>query len=142
MSASETLEVMRDNKEETKKSAAAEAKRRRMVSGARNNVSFSRALSRAALRSLTAFEGLFVFAGRDFAGDFFGVGFGDFVASGLGDAARRGDFAVTLPQAFKNAGYGDDSVIEVIAAISAHTFTNLYNHVHATEIDFPTPPST
>ena len=93
MSASETLEVMRDNKEETKKSAAAEAKRRRMVSGARNNVSFSRALSRAALRSLTAFEGLFVFAGRDFAGDFFGVGFGDFVAGGLGDAARRGDFA-------------------------------------------------
>ena len=73
MSASETLEVMRDNKEETKKSAAAEAKRRRMVSGARNNVSFSRALSRAALRSLTAFEGLFVFAGRDFAGDFYGL---------------------------------------------------------------------
>ena len=45
-------------------------------------------------------------------------------------------------EAFKNAGYGDQAVIEVIAAISAHTFTNLYNHVHATEIDFPTPPAT
>ena len=91
MSASETLEVMRDNKEETKKSAAAEAKRRRMVSGARNNVSFSRALSRAALRSLTAFEGVFVFAGRDFAGDFFGVGFA--TRCRRQNAARRGDFA-------------------------------------------------
>ena len=44
-------------------------------------------------------------------------------------------------EAFKNAGYGDQAVIEVIAAISAHTFTNLYNHVHATDLDFPAAPS-
>ena len=44
-------------------------------------------------------------------------------------------------EAFKDAGYGDQAVIEVIAAISAHTFTNLYNHVHATEVDFPEVPS-
>ena len=45
-------------------------------------------------------------------------------------------------ESFRNAGYGDQAVIEVIAAISTHTFTNLYNHVHATEVDFPVPPST
>ncbi len=44
-------------------------------------------------------------------------------------------------EAFKSAGYGDPAVIEVIAAISAHTFTNLYNHVHATDLDFPAAPS-
>ena len=73
---------MRDNKEETKKSAAAEAKRRRMVSGARNNVSFSRALSRAALRCSAAAEGLNASLRAELGGDFFGVGFGDFVAGG------------------------------------------------------------
>jgi uncharacterized peroxidase-related enzyme len=44
-------------------------------------------------------------------------------------------------ETFRNAGFGDDAVIEVLAAISAHTFTNLYNHVHATDVDFPTPPT-
>ena len=43
--------------------------------------------------------------------------------------------------AFRGAGYDDKAVIEVIAAISAHTFTNLYNHVHATDVDFPIPPT-
>ena len=43
--------------------------------------------------------------------------------------------------AFREAGYDDKAVIEVIAAISAHTFTNLYNHVHATDVDFPIPPT-
>ena len=44
-------------------------------------------------------------------------------------------------QAFTDAGFDDTGVIEVLAAISVNTFTNLYNHVHATEVDFPTPPS-
>lgn len=41
--------------------------------------------------------------------------------------------------AFRDAGFGDDAVVEVLAAISVNTFTNLYNHVHETEIDFPEP---
>ena len=43
-------------------------------------------------------------------------------------------------QAFLAAGFDNSAVIEVIAAISVNMFTNLYNHVHATEVDFPTPP--
>ena len=43
-------------------------------------------------------------------------------------------------QSFLDAGFDDAGVIEVLAAISVNTFTNLYNHVHATEVDFPTPP--
>jgi uncharacterized peroxidase-related enzyme len=39
--------------------------------------------------------------------------------------------------AFRQAGYGDDAVIEVIAEIAVSVFTNLFNHVHETEIDFP-----
>ena len=45
-------------------------------------------------------------------------------------------------ESFRSAGYGDQAVIEVIAAISAHTFTNLFNHVHGTDVDFPIPPAT
>ena len=43
-------------------------------------------------------------------------------------------------QTFKDAGFDDNAAIEVIAAISVNTFTNFYNHVHATEVDFPAPP--
>lgn len=43
--------------------------------------------------------------------------------------------------AFRAAGYGDDAVIEVIGAITVATFTNLYNHVNRTEVDFPVPPA-
>ena len=39
--------------------------------------------------------------------------------------------------AFRTAGYDDAAVIEVIGALAAITFTNLYNHVNETEIDFP-----
>ncbi|MEC9156689.1 MAG: carboxymuconolactone decarboxylase family protein, partial [Planctomycetota bacterium] len=42
---------------------------------------------------------------------------------------------------FMDAGFDDGAVIEVIAAISVNVFTNFYNHVHATEVDFPAPPA-
>ena len=41
--------------------------------------------------------------------------------------------------AFRGAGYDDKGVIEVIAAITVNTFTNLYNHVNETAVDFPEP---
>jgi uncharacterized peroxidase-related enzyme len=44
--------------------------------------------------------------------------------------------------AFKGAGYDDAAVIELIGEITVMTFTNLYNHVNETEIDFPVPAST
>ncbi|MSR42249.1 MAG: carboxymuconolactone decarboxylase family protein [Phycisphaerales bacterium] len=42
--------------------------------------------------------------------------------------------------AFRSAGYNDRAAIEVIACITMMTFTNLFNHVHETEIDFPEAP--
>lgn len=39
--------------------------------------------------------------------------------------------------AFRNAGFGDDAVIEVVGEIAVMFFTNLYNHVNKTEVDFP-----
>jgi uncharacterized peroxidase-related enzyme len=39
--------------------------------------------------------------------------------------------------AFRQAGYGDEAVIEVIAELAVSYFTNFFNHVHETEIDFP-----
>jgi len=41
--------------------------------------------------------------------------------------------------AFRSAGFDDSAVIEVLAAITVNTFTNLFNHVNETEVDFPVP---
>lgn len=38
---------------------------------------------------------------------------------------------------FKKAGYDDAAIVEVIGGITVNTFTNFFNHVHETEIDFP-----
>ena len=38
---------------------------------------------------------------------------------------------------FKAAGFGDAEVTEVIAVVALNTFTNLFNHVIETEVDFP-----
>ena len=40
-------------------------------------------------------------------------------------------------EAFREAGYDDDAVVEVIGEIAVMTFTNLFNHVNHTEIDMP-----
>ena len=42
---------------------------------------------------------------------------------------------------FRDAGYDDKAAIEVIAAITLMTFTNLFNHVHGTALDFPPVPA-
>ena len=39
--------------------------------------------------------------------------------------------------AFRGAGYDDAAAIEVLGAIAVNTFTNLFNHVNETEVDFP-----
>ncbi len=39
--------------------------------------------------------------------------------------------------AFKSAGFGDPEVAEVVAVVALNTFTNIFNHVVETEIDFP-----
>ncbi|MEM6393108.1 MAG: carboxymuconolactone decarboxylase family protein [Planctomycetota bacterium] len=39
--------------------------------------------------------------------------------------------------AFKAAGYGDQQVQEIIAVVAFNIFTNYFNHVAQTDIDFP-----
>lgn len=43
--------------------------------------------------------------------------------------------------AFKSAGYTDQAIPEVLAAYALATFTNYFNHVNKTAIDFPAPPA-
>jgi len=40
----------------------------------------------------------------------------------------------------RRAGYGDDAIVEVIAHVALNIFTNYFNHVAETEIDFPIVP--
>lgn len=42
--------------------------------------------------------------------------------------------------AFKEAGYSDAALIEVIAWVTYNLFTNYFNHIAETEVDFPKPP--
>jgi AhpD family alkylhydroperoxidase len=48
---------------------------------------------------------------------------------------------VTDPQLadFRAAGYDDAAAIEVIGAIAVNTFTNYFNHLNDTAVDFPVP---
>ena len=40
-------------------------------------------------------------------------------------------------QAVREAGYGDGEVAEIIATVAATTFSNYFNHIAQTEVDFP-----
>jgi uncharacterized peroxidase-related enzyme len=37
----------------------------------------------------------------------------------------------------RNVGYGDGEIAEVVANVALHLFTNYFNHVAETEVDFP-----
>ncbi len=41
--------------------------------------------------------------------------------------------------AFRNAGYGDAQLAEAVASYAQIVFTNIFNHVNNTPIDFPIP---
>lgn len=42
---------------------------------------------------------------------------------------------------FRNAGYGDAEIVEVIANVAMNLYTNFFNHVNETEVDFPKVPA-
>ena len=44
-------------------------------------------------------------------------------------------------QAFKDAGYTDEHVVETIANVGLNFYTNYFNHVNGTDVDLPTPPA-
>ena len=43
-------------------------------------------------------------------------------------------------QAVQEAGYNDGEIAEIVANVSLNLFTNYFNHVAGTEVDFPAPP--
>lgn len=54
---------------------------------------------------------------------------------------KRGRVDVTDLAAVRNAGFGDAAIAEVVANVALNLFTNYFNHVAGTEIDFPAAPA-
>lgn len=52
---------------------------------------------------------------------------------------KQGNVSDTDIDAFKAAGYDDGAVAEVVANVALAYFTNFFNHVNQTDVDFPTP---
>ncbi|TFW22284.1 carboxymuconolactone decarboxylase family protein [Duganella callida] len=48
-----------------------------------------------------------------------------------------GDVPAEVVQAVKDAGYTDAQIVDTLLAIASITFTNLFNRVNVTDIDFP-----
>jgi uncharacterized peroxidase-related enzyme len=49
----------------------------------------------------------------------------------------RGAVPVDVHDAIRSAGYTDAQIVDVMLAITSITFTNLFNRVNATALDFP-----
>ncbi len=41
----------------------------------------------------------------------------------------------------RQAGYSDGEIAEIVAHVAMNIFSNYFNHVAGTELDFPVPPS-
>lgn len=51
--------------------------------------------------------------------------------------ARRGWVGDEEVQRLLEAGYGDAELVEIVATVALNLFTNYFNHVAQTEVDFP-----
>lgn len=49
----------------------------------------------------------------------------------------RGNVSDSDLQAVRTAGYNDAEIVEIVAVVSLNIFTNYFNHVAQTEVDFP-----
>ena len=58
----------------------------------------------------------------------------DFAASIVKNRGRVTDAQL---EAVRAAGYGDAEVVEIVANVAANIFTNYFNHIAGTVIDFP-----
>lgn len=54
---------------------------------------------------------------------------------------KRGFISDADFQAFKAAGYGDAHAAEVVAGYALAVYTNYFNHMNKTPVDFPAPPA-
>lgn len=50
---------------------------------------------------------------------------------------NRGQLGTSDVEALKSAGFGDAQVAEIVAAVALNIFTNYFNNIAQTEIDFP-----
>lgn len=55
---------------------------------------------------------------------------------------NKGHLSADALQAIRDAGYSDAEIVEVIAHVAMNIFTNYFNHIAATVIDFPLVSST
>jgi uncharacterized peroxidase-related enzyme len=51
--------------------------------------------------------------------------------------AKRGDISNADLQQARDAGYDDGEIIEIVAHVAHNIFTNYFNHIAETDIDFP-----
>lgn len=54
---------------------------------------------------------------------------------------KRGSVDDADVAAFKSAGYGDAAIAEVVAGYALAVYTNYFNHVNQTPVDFPAVPA-
>lgn len=50
---------------------------------------------------------------------------------------KRGMLAPSEVETLRGVGYTDGEITEIIAVVAINVFTNYFNHIAATEIDFP-----
>jgi uncharacterized peroxidase-related enzyme len=50
---------------------------------------------------------------------------------------ERGNLPVSEVESLRAAGYSDREIAEIIAAVALNIFTNYFNHIAGTDIDFP-----
>ncbi len=50
---------------------------------------------------------------------------------------ERGRVPVSEVEALRAFGYSDGEITEIVAAVALNVFTNYFNHIAGTEIDFP-----
>ena len=50
---------------------------------------------------------------------------------------KRGQLVDSEIEKLRNAGYTDGEIVEIVAVVAINIFTNYFNHLAKTEIDFP-----
>ncbi|MBI1327126.1 MAG: peroxidase-related enzyme [Alphaproteobacteria bacterium] len=50
---------------------------------------------------------------------------------------KRGNVSDADVKAMRDAGWGNQQIVEAVAVVSLNVYTNFFNHVAGTEVDFP-----
>ena len=50
---------------------------------------------------------------------------------------QRGEVSDSAVESVRRAGYSDGEITEIVANVALNIFTNYFNHVAQTEVDFP-----